>query len=642
MGKNNFKKFKINISPREHIEPEEIFFDSEKIRQFEEDAVEVEMLERPISPLVFLSFDILQIGIILFIAIFTAFIIVGKGGEYAVQAQDNSSRASFVFAERGVIYSSDGVVLAGNETYFDIFIKSVELQNQNMKAKEFLEIANTISSAVNKNSQDIYKRFLEAETKNFSEYVILRGVSSEEIKKISDITKNYSFFEVREASRRRYAENPSLSHVVGYTGEITSSDLLFGEYSRGERVGKVGVEVFYDDILGGEQGIIIRKMDSRGNVLKQELSKKPSKGESVTLYINAQLQDEVYAILSRHAKALGVDAAVAIVMDVKSGGIVSLVNIPGFDANLFEHGISENDFKEIVNNSQKPLFNRAISGEYPSGSIIKPIIALAALEEDLVSPDFLVYSSGAIEVPSVYNSDVTYIFKDWKAHGWADMRKAIADSVNIYFYTIGGGYEGQEGLGIKNIEKYLKKFNWGKKLGIDLPGEREGFIPTPKWKKEQKGENWYIGDTYITSIGQGAILVTPLQIAASTVVFANGGTLLTPQIVSKIGDDVIKPIIIDDNFISADNIEVIREGMRQSVESGSSRFLADLPYEVAGKTGTAQTGRARNHAWFTGFAPYNDPSIVVTVLLEEGEKSDYAVRVAKEILQAYFKIYPQK
>lgn len=639
--KDPFKKFRINISSREHIEPEEIFFDSAKLRQFDEEAMEGEKIEKPISPLVFLLFEILQIAVIVFVGSYSAYIVIAKGGGYTAEAQDNSSRASLVFAERGLIYSSDGIVLARNETYFDLFIKSAKLEKYIIDDKDFFELSNSLAIALNEDAEDMRKKFLNAKSKSFSEYAIVKGASKEEIKKIESIIIEYPFFEISEVLRRGYHPDISFSYVLGYTGEVTASDLLFKEYSRGERVGKAGVEAFYDDALRGEPGILIKEIDSTGNVLGQELSKEPRRGVDITLHVNEELQSRVHEILKKHARVLDVDHAVAVLMDPRDGRVVSIISMPGFDSNLFERGITQGEFEELVNDPKRPLFNRAIAGEYPSGSTIKPIIAVAALEEELVTPEFLVYSAGAIEVRSVYNADVVYEFKDWKAHGWTDMRKAIADSVNVYFYTIGGGYKGQEGLGIRNIEKYLKKFNWGEKTGIDLPGEQSGLIPTPKWKKETKGENWYIGDTYLASIGQGDILATPLQIAVSTVVFANKGTIFSPRVASMIGEERIVPKIINKDFSDQKNIEVVREGMRRMVESGSGVFLADFPYEIAGKTGTAQTGRARNHAWFTGFAPYDDAEIVVTVLFEEGEKSDYAVRAAKEIFEAYFDIYPQ-
>lgn len=609
MKRDVFKKFRINSKPIGEIEPEEIFFDSKKIREIENDGIDARKLEKPISSATFLGLEILEIAGIFFFAIFTAFIIVAEGEDYKAQARENSSSILPLFAERGLIYSSDGEILARNDIYYDIFINSSELP----VAEKLSELSIP---------QDLKEKLFEAKESGHSEFALFRGLSKGEVDGLGAYIANLAFFEIRQSAKRVHSTDQSFSHIVGYTGEV----------SYGKRVGKVGVEAFYDNILAGRDGSFVKRINSKGEVFSQELNREAIPGENITLSVNAELQRKIHKILRKYIDALKIDAGVVLIMDPKDGSIMSLVSIPNFDANLFELGISRENFEKLIIDPAKPLFNRAIAGEYPSGSTIKPIIAAAALEEELVSPDFLVYSAGSIQVPSAYNSDVLYEFKDWKAHGWADMRKAISDSVNVYFYTIAGGYKDQEGLGIKKIEEYLLKFGWGKALGIDLPGEGTGLIPSPKWKKENKNENWHIGDTYLTSIGQGDILATPLQVLAATAVFANNGTLFAPRLVSRIGNNDTNPVIIRKNFISDDNLKVVREGMLRSVTDGSSKFLASLPFSVAGKTGTAQTGRARNHAWFTGFAPYENPEVVITVLLEEGDDSNYTVRLAKEIL----------
>ncbi|MCK4554296.1 penicillin-binding protein 2, partial [Candidatus Parcubacteria bacterium] len=280
-----------------------------------------------------------------------------------------------------------------------------------------------------------------------------------------------------------------------------------------------------------------------------------------------------------------------------------------------------------------------ISGEYPSGSTIKPVIAAAALEEGIISEHTSFTSVGGIKVGQ-------WFFPDWRAggHGITDVRRAIAESINTFFYYIGGGHQDFKGLGIDRIYKYGELFGLNAQLGIDLAGEVSGFLPTKKWKEETKGERWYIGDTYHLSIGQGDILVTPLQVANYTSVFANGGALYRPHLVKQIlsgGDKVFKevePVIIRDNFIGDYNIEIVRQGMRRTVTAGSARSLQSVPVAVAGKTGTAQWSSKKNHhAWFTGFAPYDNPEVVITILVEEGgEGSDVAVPIAKEFLEWYF------
>ncbi|MCK4525480.1 MAG: penicillin-binding protein 2, partial [Candidatus Andersenbacteria bacterium] len=252
-------------------------------------------------------------------------------------------------------------------------------------------------------------------------------------------------------------------------------------------------------------------------------------------------------------------------------------------------------------------------------------------------PKRKIFASGAIYIGS-------YRYPDWKAHGLVDLTKAIAQSCNVYFYTVGGGYGNIEGLGIDRIKKYANLFGLGNMLGIDLPGEKTGLIPDRQWKKDIKDERWYIGDTYHVSIGQGDVLATPLQIASYTAAIANGGKLFQPQIVDKIIDsdgnivEDIDPKIIRENFIDLENIEWVQKGMRENVVSGSGISLSSLPVEAAGKTGTAQYyGNKKTHAWYIAYAPYDDPEIALAIIIEGGgEGHAAAVPVAKEVLEWYF------
>jgi len=259
------------------------------------------------------------------------------------------------------------------------------------------------------------------------------------------------------------------------------------------------------------------------------------------------------------------------------------------------------------------------------------------LQEKIISPTRIIIGGEAIYVGS-------YQFLDWKAHGPVNLTKAIAQSCNIYFYTVGGGYGDIEGLGIDRIKKYSNLFGFGNLLGVDLPAEKPGLVPDKEWKESVKNERWYIGDTYHVSIGQGDVLATPLQIAAYTATIANGGKLFQPQIVDKIINDSndliedIKPKIIRDNFIDSENIKWIQKGMRENVVYGSGVSLSTLPIEVAGKTGTAQYyGNQKTHAWYIAYAPYDDPEIAIAVIVEGGgEGHAAAVPVVKEVFGWYF------
>ena len=266
-------------------------------------------------------------------------------------------------------------------------------------------------------------------------------------------------------------------------------------------------------------------------------------------------------------------------------------------------------------------------------------MAAAALAEGVINENTTVLSSGGIKIDQ-------WFFPDWKegGHGLTNVKRALAESINTFFYYIGGGYQDFTGLGLDRLVKYEKMFGLNAQAGVDLPGEAAGFLPTKEWKEKTKGERWYIGDTYHLAIGQGDILVTPLQVADYTAVFANGGSLYRPHFIRQvlssqdklIGEVENKPI--KSGFISPKNIEIVREGMRQTVTAGSARSLQSVPVAVAGKTGTAQWSSTKpTHAWFTGFAPYDKPEIVLTILIESGgEGSAAAVPIANEVLSWYF------
>ena len=369
----------------------------------------------------------------------------------------------------------------------------------------------------------------------------------------------------------------------------------------------------------------------------------------MVLWLDSELQKKIEEILHKILENVGAEKAVGVALDPKTGGILALVSIPSYDNNLFSKGADQEALSNLLTDLQEPLFNLVISGLYPTGSVIKPLIASAALEEEIISPSKKIDWKGGIAIPHNYEPEITTIKQDWRIHYATDMRKAIAESCNVYFYTIGGGYENQEGLGPSRIKEYLELFGWGNKTGIDLPGEVEGLIPSVEWKKEVKKEGWWDGDTYNLSIGQGDISVTPLQVVAAFVAIANGGTLYKPKGVKQIIDsekniiEEISPEILRENFIDPENLQIVREGMRRAVTGEGSPYasavsLNSLPIKASAKTGTAQTSRPDYfHNWITVFAPYDDPQIVLTIMIENVEGIRAAtLPAAKEILNWYF------
>jgi len=362
-------------------------------------------------------------------------------------------------------------------------------------------------------------------------------------------------------------------------------------------------------------------------------------GFNLMLAIDLDLQAKAEEVTKTYLEKNKFKRASVIIMDPQTGEVRALVSLPAYNNNSFAAGISQEEYDKFLNDPNRPLFNRSISGEFPSGSTIKPIFAAGALQEGIINEKTSFLSNGGLRIGE-------WFFPDWKAggHGVTDVRKAIALSVNTFFYYIGGGYGDFKGMGLNGLVKYSKLFGLGEKTGIDLNGESSGFVPTSAWKEKVKNEPWYIGDTYHFAIGQGDVLVTPLQVANYTATIANGGTLYQPHLVSKIMNSNnqviqnIEPKIIRKNFIDTANLNIVREGMRQTVTVGSGRYLNSLPVTMAGKTGTAQWSTQKEpHAWFIGFAPYENPELSISILVEEGiEGSAVAVPIAYDIFNWYF------
>ncbi|MBU4466837.1 hypothetical protein KKF47_02130, partial [Patescibacteria group bacterium] len=457
-------------------------------------------------------------------------------------------------------------------------------------------------------------------------------------------------FQIEENTVRDYLDGSFFSQVLGYTGRINPDEfnqLKEKDYFISDYLGKQGLEKSYEEILRGKPGIFETQKDATGKKIEEGITREPEAGQSLILWLDADLQKKLQEELSAISQSVGTRKAAAVAMDPKTGGILAMVSLPSFDNNIFSQNLSQEAFAKIINDPAKPLFNRAISGNYASGSVIKPLTAAAALQERIISPEKQILDIGYIEIKNKYDPEISYIFRGLKPNGWVDLRKAIAVSSNIYFYTIGGGYKDQAGLGSVKIKNYLNLFGWGEKTNIDLPQETNGLIPNRLWKEETLGESWYSGDTYNLSIGQGFLQVSPLQITAAFVAIANNGSLFRPQLVKEIvsgSPDSFtsiqknEPVLTRNLPIDPENLQVVREGMRQGVTYGSSVLLNGLPVKAAAKTGTAQTSKNNLYTnWVTVFAPYDDPEIVLTIMIEDvpGVRSA-TLLVANEVLRWYF------
>ena len=637
---------RVPLNAGQDITPEDIFSDvaSPLSGEFEDNKLEV-----PVNPIGTKLFYFFIFSILLFLGLYTVYLSVGQGSQFKNLAEANAQRVHQMGASRGEILSADGEVLAYSEIVFNLSI------NPSRTSEEDVD---KIATLLSDNFSDfpysyLHERITTAKERDLGELLLIKNLSEEEVSDIKHTLEDFPSLSLSERPLRVYPYGNLFSHLLGYTASVTPEELdKYTGYTLSDNIGKKGIEYYFEKILKGKKGLFAKFVSATGDVTQEKILRPVEKGASVELTLDTHLQAETHRILNEALRTYGVDSAAAVVMDPNTGNILAMVSLPDFDPNHFSRGLTTEQVGVYFEDPDKPLFDRVTAGEYATGSVIKPLIGASALDEGIISPNKIINTHGYITVPSVYDPSVIYRFNDWKNHGPVDMRQAIAVSSNVYFYTIGGGFEEQKGLGIERIAEYLSKFGWGDKLGINFSSEEEGLVPTPEWKRKTKGERWSIGDTYNVSIGQGDVLATPLQVTAATSVFANGGTLYRPNAIAGIytQDGIIQEYknsdIINDNFLTQNSIQVVREGMRRAVLVGSSVYLRQIPVPVAGKTGTAQTSGIENNAWYTGFAPYEDPEITVTVLLEEGQTSNNSVRVASQIFHAYFKqnypeLYPE-
>ena len=566
-----------------------------------------------------------------------------EGKAFSQLAEENKFIIHKIQAERGIIYDKDLNQLVSNKPSFDLICNIRDIPET---AAEKERIIKEVAKIIEKDFEDLIE---EADS---LQILIAQDLSHQSLILLEANMKELSGFEIRNNSIRDYQEGTLFSHLIGYTGKIKKEEFEKGRdvYSINDYVGRTGIENYYEDVLRKNPGKLRIERDALGNIISQEVISLSESGQSLVLWLDSDLQRKITEELEKVLVNIGSQKAIGVALDPETGGVLSLVSLPGFDNNLFQKGADQEELGNLLEDpyNLEPLFNRAVSGKYLTGSIIKPLIASAALEENLIDPDKSLYCEGSINIPNLWDPAASTTKKDWTSHGWTNMREAIAESCNVYFYTVGGGYEKQEGLGPTKIKEYLELFGWGSKTGIDLPGEAEGFIPDKEWKKRVWDEGWWDGNTYNLSIGQEYLLITPLEVVVAFSAIANDGILYQPQIVRKIINsqketvEEFEPEIIRQDFIDPQNLEIVRQGMRWAVSGenspqASSILLNSLPIAVAAKTGTAELGGDHYHNWITVFAPYEDPEIVLTLIVEDVEGVQAAVLpVARNVLEWYF------
>ena len=414
----------------------------------------------------------------------------------------------------------------------------------------------------------------------------------------------------------RAYKTPGFSHLLGYV-TYPAKDKS-GNYWQSEFEGLDGLEKQYDTTIKGENGSKITEVDAKGGIHSENIVNTPKRGQDLITTVDSRLQKELFAIIKNLAENFSFSGGAGIIMNVQNGEVLVSTSFPEYNSEVLSLGDDEQTIANYNTDKRKVFLDRTISGLYTPGSIVKPFLALGALAENIIDPHKQILSTGSISIPNPYFPDQKSVFKDWRVNGWTDMREALAVSSDVYFYSIGGGYQDQKGLGILNIEKYARLFGLGEITGVDLPDEKNGVIPNPDWKiKNFNGDPWRIGDTYHTAIGQYGFQVTPMEMVRAAGAIANKGTLVTPHFI--VGDKTKEEQVTAINLLD-EYFNVVEEGMRQAVTIGTASAL-NVPYvNVAVKTGTAQVGAAKNkvNSWVVGFLPYENPKYAFTIMMESG------------------------
>jgi penicillin-binding protein 2 len=586
----------------------------------EERAKQFEALELPLSYRVFQFFGVL--AFILAAAAFAKIILLAaqKGDFYKARAEMNMAQSVTIPAMRGSIYDRFGNLLAGNETSHRAVLNAGLIRRENIDVNYIVEELGKILDIDKNELSEIIKK---ANFEKTALVTLSRNISPEQVKSIKNL--GIKAIEIHDDYQRVYKEGPAFSHILGYTGLAQFNDLK----------GKAGLEKYYEDILGGTDGMRLMYRDAQGNILEEKLLDAPKHGADLYTTIDSGLQKYFYSRLLESLRYLGSNAAVGIVINPQNGEVLALASLPSYDNNIFTRSGNRNERQAILNGYSQPLFNRAISGVYAPGSTIKPLVTVAALNEGVIDPNKQIFSAGFIEIPNPYFPDQPSRFLDWKAHGWVDLYSALARSSNVYFYSIGGGFGDIKGLGIEKLKEYWGRFGFGAKTGIDLEPENIGFLPDPQEKEIRLKDMWRIGDTYNVSIGQGDFLVTPIQLISYIGGIANNGKVYRPHLLKNNEKEIIKDL----SYLN-DYIKEVQKGMEDAVAKwyGTAYMLVDLPISVAAKTGSAQIAdNTKTNAFFVGYAPTENPQIAVLVLIENArEGSLNAVPVAKDVLDWYY------
>ncbi|HHL39939.1 MAG TPA: penicillin-binding protein 2 [Deltaproteobacteria bacterium] len=555
-------------------------------------------------------------------------------------SHNNRIRLRHIDPPRGIIYDRDRILLAENRPGFDLAIVPEDVVDREGTLR-------TLSVLVDMDVAEMEARLKRARRRSpFQAVTVKEDLDWEEMVRVEGFKFELPGVVLDVGPKRIYPFGEITAHLIGYLGEVSERELAAGVddrgrvYRRGDVSGKYGIERAMEGVLRGRHGGKQIEVDALGREVKVLEMIPPEPGDNIRLTIDLKTQIAAWAAMRDQAGAVAA-------IEPATGRVIALVSTPSFDPNVLTSGMSRKEWERLVRHPRKVLTNRAIQGQYPPASTFKPITAAAALEENVLTLDTEIFSGPVFRF---MNRD----YRDWKesGHGRINVHRAIVESSDTFFYQVGVK------LGVDRIAEYARRFGLGRPTGLGLPDEKSGLVPSTRWKRRVYGTVWYPGETLSVAVGQGYMLATPLQLLAAYSAIAAGGRFMKPQLIEEItapDGTVIKsfePVETGRLDLSPRTLEVIRNALRGVVheEGGTARRLAANPFRIAGKTGTAQVAtlrervddieevpyRLRDHAWFAGFAPYDDPRIAVVVIVEHGGfGARAAAPVAYEVIKAY-------
>jgi penicillin-binding protein 2 len=581
---------------------------------------------------------------------------VVDGQQYTNRSDANWLRQAVIPPQRGVIYDRNKNLLATNAPIFVISITPADVPKGRMQ-EIVIRVANELRVAPDPIQKTVDTHEARNDYNPYNSITVATNVDRDAVMRISEHSSDMPGVQVGVDSTRRYTEGTLLAHLIGYMGAIPADqadELQQHGYGLDDKIGAAGLEQSYEKDLRGQPGKRIYQVEASGQEVAELRREDATPGNSLVLSIDLDLQRDVTRILQEGLR--NGPGGAAIVMDPRNGEVLAMASNPSFDANIIGDPSRDTELQELLSDTTNtPMLPRAFSGQYPPGSVFKLVTGSSALQEGVATRDTVIDSKGVMYVDSDQYPGVRQRFIDTAAYGPETFFQGVANSSNIYFFWLGGGYsEGNQtvfqGLGVDRLARYARAFGYGSRSGLDVTGEQDGTIPDPTWKEFHKGEPWFKGDTYNMAIGQGDVLVTPLQVANVTNAIANGGTLFQPHLVRQELDangNVFKDFSNDPAGhpvpVDPTNLATMRAAMEWSFEGPWLKWFKIPGVRVGGKTGTAEypgppdsLGNLPTHGWFTSFAPAENPEVTVTVFVEAGSGTNDASPIGARILRRYF------